>query len=359
MSIELGPGQSKGAAAFPHCRGRPSRGRPLRSRGFDEVGGDLRILIGVVDREHHIVFAQRLKRRDQCSRVTYARGGDGDVAFDDRRGKGVRRERLAEIEFPSAVEAPEQEGQCLAHMAENDLRLGKAGECSAEDKPQCMGCGLGRPGPDRTTDFGAMGEHGRMVGHGAGMQIDRDVQFLDTLPEGQIAVLVEIMPVGLAVDERSPETELPDGTFEFGRSGLGILQGEMSKAGIAIGPLLNLARKEIIGAVGEPDGFLRIAHALDPRRGDREHHQINAGSVHHLKPHLVEVGQATFDIRKKRVAPGRSCHVFPELRGSEMLFKRDLAHVPLLYDCRCRMAPPSDYGLGAGHASAGDLVILS
>ncbi len=100
-----------------------------------------------------------------------------------------------------------------------------------------------------------MREHRGLVGHFAGMQVDRDIQFLHALPEGQVLVLVEIVPIGLAIDERAAEAEFPDGPLELGGRGAGVLHGEMGEAGIAIRPLLHLASEEVVGAAGKADGL--------------------------------------------------------------------------------------------------------
>src|SRR5207244_7067344 len=47
------------------------------------------------------------------------------------------------------------------------------------------------------------------------MQVDRNTQVLHALPEREIHVGVEIVAVGLAVDERALESKLFDGTLEF------------------------------------------------------------------------------------------------------------------------------------------------
>ena len=68
------------------------------------------------------------------------------------------------------------------------------------------------------------------------MQVDRNIQVLQALPKRQIHVLVEIVGVGLPIDERALEAKLLDGTLEFRRGGAGILRWKTGEARIALRP---------------------------------------------------------------------------------------------------------------------------
>ena len=53
-----------------------------------------------------------------------------------------------------------------------------------------------------------------MIRELARMQVDRNIQVLHALPKRQIHVLVEIVGVGLPIDERALEAKLLDGTLD-------------------------------------------------------------------------------------------------------------------------------------------------
>jgi hypothetical protein len=58
--------------------------------------------------------------------------------------------------------------------------------------------------------------------------------------------MVEILPEGVAVDHGPDKAELAHGAFELVGSGIGVLQGEMSEAGIARRPLRDFAGEEVV-----------------------------------------------------------------------------------------------------------------
>lgn len=158
------------------------------------------------------------------------------------------------------------------------------------------------------------------------MEIDRDVEVLHALPERKVHFGVEIIPVGLAVDERPLETELFDGSLEFRGGGVGVLHRKMGEAGISLRPLLHFARQDIIGVLRQPNRRLRVLFRLHARRGSRENDEIYARLVHRLQAQLIEVGKATFDVGEQRVAPGRPCDIFlGKFRRGEVLFQSNLA----------------------------------
>ena len=81
-----------------------------------------------------------------------------------------------------------------------------------------------RPGPDGVVQLRAAGKHCGMIDELSGMEIDRNNQILDALPERKVHIGVKIVSVGLAVDERAFESKLFDGTLQFRGGGVGILQ---------------------------------------------------------------------------------------------------------------------------------------
>ena len=58
---------------------------------LDELGRDIAVLVGVVDGEHHAVFAERGERASERSVRTNARRRDENVIADDVRGRPLDR----------------------------------------------------------------------------------------------------------------------------------------------------------------------------------------------------------------------------------------------------------------------------
>ena len=106
-----------------------------------------------------------------------------------------------------------------------------------------MAPGVRRPSPDGAVQFRAAGEHCGAIGELSGMEVDWHIQVLHALPEREIHVRVEVVPVGLAVDERALEPELFDRALEFRGGSAGVLHGKMGEARISLQPLLHFARQ--------------------------------------------------------------------------------------------------------------------
>ena len=153
----------------------------------------------MVDREHNGILAKRLERAVEWFVRERSGRRDGDVTAE-KLGR-LDRHALGEGLRP-LVEAPEKKGQCLTHVAEQQLCLGEAVEHAAEDDAQGMRCRLSRPAPRRTVQFRASGigrwHHGR-IGR---MEIDRRVERFGSLPKRAEPVIVEVQAVGLADDHR-------------------------------------------------------------------------------------------------------------------------------------------------------------
>src|SRR6266567_190606 len=97
-----------------------------------------------------------------------------------------------------------------------------------------MARGFRCPGPDGAIQLGTSGKHGGVVDEVSGMQVDRNMEVLHLLPEREIHVRIQIVPVGLPVDKRSLEPKLLHSTLKFrGRRG-GILHGKMGEASISL-----------------------------------------------------------------------------------------------------------------------------
>lgn len=158
------------------------------------------------------------------------------------------------------------------------------------------------------------------------MEVDRNIQVLHALPKREVHILVEIVPVGLTVDEGALEAKLLDGALELRGGGAGVLRGKMGKARIPPRPLLHFARQEVIGVTRQTDRRLCILFPLDAGRSDREYGEIDAGLVHCLQPQLIEVDQATIDVGEQLFALGRLGHKFlGQFRRREVFLERDLA----------------------------------
>ena len=184
------------------------------------------------------------------------------------------------------------------------------------------------------------------------MQIDRRAQCRGAFPERIIGPVVEIFAVGVAVDHGAAELELAHAALELVGGGLGILHGQMRKAGIAVRTLLHFLGEEIVRGARVAHGGRGVALDLHAGSGDRQHRARDAGLVHHRQPLLAEIGQACIELRglgRRDVDHGRT----PVGLGGgvqEVLFECDfLDHgVP---QCRATAAadfpllPVSDFGL--------------
>ena len=157
------------------------------------------------------------------------------------------------------------------------------------------------------------------------MNIDHRQQFLGPLPERVERRVVEILAVGVAVDHGAAEIELAHAPLEFVGRRTRILHGKMREARISVGPFADLARQKIIGLAGPPHGSRGIALGLYARPGDRKDRADDACTVHRLKPHVAEIGQALVKaVRHFRVDGGdRRPPVILIAGRQKMLFKRD------------------------------------
>src|SRR3954465_824625 len=107
---------------------------------------------------------------------------DHDILADVIGGALVE---LHAVELRAAVEAPEQEGQCLAEMAECEGGLRKTVEQAAEHQAQRVRAGLDAPFPGGTLEAAVALECRRRRDRIAGMQIDDRVQRLRAFPESE------------------------------------------------------------------------------------------------------------------------------------------------------------------------------
>src|SRR5215471_14982466 len=119
-----------------------------KRHAVDEVPGFLRLLERIVGAEHDALVAKCRDRAVERLCGTHPRRRhDEIVAKIFRRSPG----ELDGIEVGpgAAVEAPQQEWQCLAQMSQAYSGAGKAVEQPAEDEAQCVRAGLECPFPGR------------------------------------------------------------------------------------------------------------------------------------------------------------------------------------------------------------------
>ena len=78
------------------------------------------------------------------------------------------------------------------------------------------------------------------------MQIDHRAERVGTLPKRIERRVVEILPVGVAIDHGAAELQFADAAFQLIGRRLGVLHREVSEAGIAIGALVDFAREKVV-----------------------------------------------------------------------------------------------------------------
>ena len=124
------------------------------------------------------------------------------------------------------------------------------------------------------------------------MQIDQRLERLRAFPERIERGIVQILPVGVAVDHGAAEFQVAHGAFELVRGSDGILHGKMGEPGITVRALPNFARQEIVGLAGIANGGGGVALGLHARPRQAENGARDAGAVHGFEPPFAEVGQA-------------------------------------------------------------------
>jgi hypothetical protein len=92
--------------------------------------------------------------------------------------------------------------------------------------------------------------------------------------------MVEILPVGVAVDHGAAEFQLPDAALQFIGSGLGVLHRQMREAGIAVRPLLDFLGQEVVTGLGVADRRRGVTLGLYAGAGQAQHGAFDAGLVH-------------------------------------------------------------------------------
>src|SRR5262249_53278202 len=151
-----------------------------------------------------------------------------------------------EVRTGAAVEAPEQERERLAEMAEREPRTREAIEHASKHQPQGVGAGLEGPLPRRPPQALVAVEHGSGRDRIGGVEVDKCAQLLRPLPERVKRGMVEVLAAGVPVDHRSGKRELAHAALELIGRGLCILHGKVREAGIAVAAPADLACKEIV-----------------------------------------------------------------------------------------------------------------
>ena len=103
--------------------------------------------------------------------------------------------------------------------------------------------------------------------------------------------MIEILPVGVAVDHGAAELELAHAALELVRGGVGTLHGEMREAMVAVRPLGDLGGEKVVRFLRLAAGGLDVALGLGSGAGDGQHCLRDPTALHGREPLLAELGQ--------------------------------------------------------------------
>src|SRR5262249_54762732 len=149
----------------------------------DEMPGLLDRFEGIVGREYHTVVPECTDRAVEWFRRAHARGRHHDVVLDVLRGTFCELDGV-KVRSRAAVEAPEQERQGFAQMAECEPRAREAVEHPPKRDAKGGGAGLEGPFPRRPPQPVVAVQHGSGGERVGRMEIDERVQCLRPFPEG-------------------------------------------------------------------------------------------------------------------------------------------------------------------------------
>src|SRR5579863_7695177 len=79
-----------------------------------------------------------------------------------------------------------------------------------------------------------------------GMQVDRCANGLRAFPERIKDRVIEVLSVGVTIDQGTAKTEVADTPLQFVGGCCRVLHREMRKAGIAVRAVLDLARQHVV-----------------------------------------------------------------------------------------------------------------
>jgi hypothetical protein len=162
------------------------------------------------------------------------------------------------------------------------------------------------------------------------MQIDRRAERFGGLQHRPEKFVVEIATALMAVDHRTGEGLIADAAFElFGRL-IRCRNRQRGEAGESCWLLGDCFGQRVIGVAREChrlSGF----QLLDPRRGQRDDLDVDAGGIHLGDPLFADVAQVAHKPLGAAAALARlflevAARAIEKARRSEMLFKRDGAH---------------------------------
>jgi hypothetical protein len=158
------------------------------------------------------------------------------------------------------------------------------------------------------------------------MQIDRRAERVGALPERIELGGIEILSMCVAVDHGAAEFQFAHTAFELVGCRFRVLHGQVSEAGIAIGPPLNFTRKKVVRLAHLARGGGGIPLDLHARARDRQDRSRDAGAIHALQAQLAKIGQIAEEVLATlgRDFAHRRAPVVDKAGREEVFFKRDL-----------------------------------
>lgn len=255
-------------------------------------------LVGVVDAEEDAVGADLVD--DVLERVAgeVARGGDPDVLLkvvvDGLLAVPVVTLLLSDGPLDvlePVVDAPEVKGDVLAQVAHDDLGLGMAVEDAVDDEAhQVQADGVGE-GQGRADEGLALGVElvEDDVGGGGGVDVQRDVELLQDVPEGVVLRLVVeevLLAVGARVlevaEEGAVEPELLDAAGELPAGLDGVVHGQAREGAELVGLGLDLLSNPVVDLCGAALGLGLVRDALDTGDGEGHDSVVKLSGLSHI-----------------------------------------------------------------------------
>ncbi len=157
------------------------------------------------------------------------------------------------------------------------------------------------------------------------MQVDHGAERLGALPERVERGMVEVLPVGVAVDHGANDAQFAHCAFKLAGRGHGVLHREVGKARIAAGTFLYLAGEEIVRFPCTAHRNRGVALDLHTGPGDRENGTFDAVAIHLGDAQVGEFSEPRHRLAEnvRRNFARRGLPIVLEARRQEMLLKRD------------------------------------
>ena len=196
-----------------------------------------------------------------------------------------------------------------------------------------------RPFPGRSPQALVALQH-RSGCHRVGrMQIDERTQRFRPFPERMERGMIEVLPVGVAVDHGAAEPQLAHRALELVGGRDGVLHRKVCETGIAVGSLADLTGEEIVGLARFAAGRAAVPLGLHARSREREHAAGNAAAIHGAEPQLAEIGQAREELvaLRRREVHHRRRPIVLEAGTQEVLLQCDLRDHAAPSGCSPRM----------------------